>query len=114
MTIGKDLTFDKSRVAGWYNSPITISPETKPICTGAMLHSLCITRVILATYKLHVRTYGGADDKDLANKSPHTVSLQKWVNLLDVILDSYKGKGHCVTMDSAYMGDIMAQVGRYE
>ena len=24
------------------------------------------------------------------------------------------GNGHCVTMDSAYMGDIMAQIGRYE
>ena len=25
-----------------------------------------------------------------------------------------KGKGRCVTMDSAYMSDIMAQIGRFE
>ena len=44
----------------------------------------------------------------------HTGTVQKWINLLDNILDKYKGKGHCVTMDSAYMGDILAQVGHSE
>ena len=44
----------------------------------------------------------------------HTGTVQKWINLLDNFLDEYKGKGHCVTMDSAYMGDILAQVGHSE
>ena len=30
------------------------------------------------------------------------------------MLDAFKGKGHCVTMDSAYMGDIMAQISHNE
>ena len=30
------------------------------------------------------------------------------------MLDKFKGEGRCVTMDSAYMGDIMAQIGRQE
>ena len=42
------------------------------------------------------------------------VTLQKWVNLYDIMIDNFKGKGHCVTMDSAYMGDIMALSGRHE
>ena len=36
------------------------------------------------------------------------------MNLLDEVLDEYKYKDHHVTMDSTYMGDIMAQIGRYE
>ena len=38
----------------------------------------------------------------------------KWVNLMSVLLDEYKGHGHCVMMDSAYIGNIMAQIGRNE
>ncbi len=30
------------------------------------------------------------------------------------LLDDFKGKGLCITMDSAYMGDIMAQIGHDE
>ena len=44
----------------------------------------------------------------------HTGAVQKWINLLDNILDEYKGKDHYVTMDLAYMGDILAQVGHSE
>jgi hypothetical protein len=33
------------------------------------------------------------------------------VNLLSLMLDSFKKNGHCVTMDSTYMGDIMAMIG---
>jgi len=40
--------------------------------------------------------------------------MQKWVNLMSLLLDDFKGTGHCVTMDSAYIGDIMAQIGREE
>ena len=40
------------------------------------------------------------------------MSIQNWINLLSLMIDDYKGKGRYITMDSAYMGDIMAQVGR--
>ena len=29
-----------------------------------------------------------------------------------MMLDSFKSAGHCVTMDSAYMGNIMAMIGQ--
>jgi hypothetical protein len=29
---------------------------------------------------------------------------------MSVILNNFKGKGHCVMMDSTYMGDIMVQI----
>ena len=111
---GKHETLDESRIAGWYKGPIMMGPEPKPIRTGATLHSLCVTFGLLATYKLHVRTYGGKSDEDISRTTSHTGSTQKWVNLLDEMLDEFKGKGHCVTMDSAYMGDILAQIGREE
>ena len=34
------ITFDESRVVGWYKSSITIGPEPKPILTNATLHSM--------------------------------------------------------------------------
>ncbi len=34
------------------------------------------------------------------------------INLMSLMINKYKGEGRYVTMDSAYMGDIMAQVGR--
>ena len=34
------------------------------------------------------------------------------MTLLDISLDAFKGKGHCVTMDSAYMGDTIDQIGQ--
>ena len=37
------ITFDESRVAGWYTSSITIGPKPKPIRIGATLHSMCVT-----------------------------------------------------------------------
>jgi hypothetical protein len=33
---------------------------------------------------------------------------------MSIILNNFKGKGHCITMDSAYMGDIMAKIGHRE
>ena len=75
------------------------------------LHSLCVTKGPLRTYKLFVRAYGGKTDEDLDTKHQNTATLQKWVNLYGIMLDKFKGKGHCVTMDSAYMGDIMTLIG---
>jgi hypothetical protein len=111
---GKWLTMDESRVAGWYHSNITVGPEPKPICTGATIHSMCITHGPLRSYKVHCRVYGGSSDEGLNTKHVNTVTLQKWVNLLSTLLEEFKGVGHCVTMDSAYMGDIMALIGRLE
>ena len=105
------LTFDESRVAGWYHSPMTQGPDPKPIRTGATIHSLAVTHGDFASYKLHVRVFGGKTDQDLGKRSNLTVGIQKWVNLLSLMLDDFKGRGHCVTMDSAYMGDIMALIG---
>ena len=113
VNFGKWMTADESRVAGWYRSGITIGPEPKPIRTGATLHSLCVTKGPLATYKLHVRVYGGKSDEDLDQTHHNTASTQKWVNLYSEMLDAFKGEGHGCTMDSAYMGDIMAQIGRH-
>ena len=38
---------------------------TKPICKGAMLHTLCVTKGLLTKLKLHAQVYGGAKDDDL-------------------------------------------------
>ena len=44
--------------------------------------------------------------------NPHTVTKVKMVSLYDLMLHPFKYIGCCVVMDSAYMGDAMAQVGR--
>jgi len=111
---GRWLTADESRVAGWFHSSMTIGPEPKPIRTGATLHTLCVTHGPLRTFKLFARTYGGKYDADLDQQNVHTATLQKFVNLFDIMLDPFKNDGRCVTMDSAYMGDIMALIGRNE
>ena len=59
---GRWLTFDTSRVAGWYHSPITQGPDPKPIRTGTIIHSQSITHGDLASYKVHVRVFGRATD----------------------------------------------------
>ena len=109
---GRWLTFDKSRVTGWYHSPIMHGPDPKPICTGTTIHSLAITHGNLVSYKVRVCVFGKASDGDLDKKNKNTVTTQKWVNLLLLMLDSFKKKGHCITMDSAYIGDITAKIGR--
>mmetsp|Transcript_14103 Transcript_14103/g.29816 ORF Transcript_14103/g.29816 Transcript_14103/m.29816 type:complete len:284 (-) Transcript_14103:390-1241(-) len=79
-----------------------------------ILHSLCITNGPLRTYKLFVRAYGGRSDENLDIKHNNTATLQKWINLYNIMLDNFKGQGHCVTINSVYMGDIMALIGRHE
>jgi len=116
VNFGMWVTFDESRVAGWYNSAMTIGPEPKPIRMGATIHSLCVSKGDLAGYKLHARTYGGVSDESLCVKRNDTVTTQKFVTLLETFLYAFKRKRHChcVTMDSAYMGDTMGQIGREE
>ena len=113
VVFGRRITADESRVARWYHSPMTCGPEPKPIRTGCTLHSLCVTDGPLSTYKLWVRAYGGKSDEDLDGANQHTENTQKWVNLYDIMLEPFKGEGRCVTMDSAYMGDIMVLIGRH-
>ena len=115
VNFGKWLTADESRASGWYLSAMTMGPEPKPVRTGATLHSLCVTKGPLSTYKLFVRVYGGKTDEDLNQIHPNTTTLLKWISLYSIMLDSFKGRGHYLTMDSAYCGDAMCLiVGRHE
>ena len=61
---------------------------------------------------LLVRAYGGKSDEDLEVKHQNTASFQKWVNFYGIMLEKIKGQGHCVTMDSAYIDDVMILIGR--
>ena len=54
--------------------------------------------------------YGGKTDEDLNVTHCNTANMQKWVNIFDKLINEFKGDGHCVTMDSAYMRDIMEQI----
>jgi hypothetical protein len=56
--------------------------------------------------------YGGKGDEDINIHNEHTATKLKMVSMYDLMLDPFKGVGHCVVMDSAYMGDAMCQVGR--
>jgi hypothetical protein len=58
--------------------------------------------------------YGGKSDDDINVHNKNTITKLKMVSLYDFMLESFKHKGHCVVMDSAYMGDAMCQVGREE
>jgi hypothetical protein len=93
---------------------MTIGPDPKPIRTGATLHTVCITNGPLSTYKLFARVYGGKSDQDINKHNKNTVTKLRMVSLYDFMLELFKHKGHCIVMDSAYMGDAMCQVGREE
>ena len=67
VNFGRELTADKSQVAGWLKSQMTTGPEPKPIRTGATLHTLCVTRGEMVGFKLFVRAYGGKTDEDLSD-----------------------------------------------
>ena len=81
---------------------MTFVHEPKPIYTGATLHTLCITKGHLAIFKLYAWVYCGTKDDDLDGIHDSISNLQKSVNLYDLILELFKGKGICVTMNSAY------------
>jgi hypothetical protein len=92
---------------------MTIGPKPKPLRTGGTLHTVCITNGRFNTYKLFARVYGGKGDEDINVHNEHTAIKLKMVSLYDLMLDPFKGVGHCVIMDSASMGDAMCQqVGR--
>ena len=80
MMSGCWLMIDKIQTPGWDHGPITQGLEPEPICTGMMMHTICITDGPLATYKLHCRIFGGKTDKDFQSHHVNTVMTQKWVN----------------------------------
>ena len=57
--------------------------------------------------------YGGVSDGDIEQgRHEHTQNEAKFVNLFDMMLSNFFGKGHHVTCDLVYMGDNMAQVSQ--
>ena len=110
------MTADECRLTGWYHSVMTIlvSELSKLIHMCLMIHSLCITYGSIRTYKLFVRAYGENFDQYLDVKCQSTRILQKWVNLYATMLEKFKVQGHCVMMDSTYMGDIMTLIGGHK
>ena len=105
------LTFDKSCVLGWYHSPIMLGPDPKLICAGAAIHLLVVMQGDLVSYKVHLCVFGGAMEGDFGKSNDSIITTQKWTNQLLLILDNSTYKGNCITMDSAYIGDIMAMIG---
>ena len=67
-------------------------------------------------HKLYGRCQGYKPDGYDFSKTCHenVVTNQKWINLYDMMSTPFKGKGYCVTCDSAYMGDIIAHVSDKE
>jgi len=61
-------------------------------------------------YQRYAQTYGGTSDGTIQGRHEHTQNEAKFVNLFDMMLSNFFGKGHHVMCDSAYMGDNMAQV----
>ena len=65
-------------------------------------------------YKLYAQMYGGSasDAGDIQGRHEHTQNEAKFINLFDMMLSNFFGRGHHVTCDLAYMGNNMAQVSR--
>ena len=62
---------------------------------------------------LFIWLYGQRTGEDLEIRHKNTVTLQKWANLYDIMLEKFKGKCHYVTMDSTYMDRIMTLIGHH-
>jgi hypothetical protein len=105
---GKLITTDES----WYHSVMTIGLEPKPIQTSATLHTVCITNGPLYTYQLFARVYGGKSDEDINEHNKHASPKLKMVSLYNLMLHSFKHRGHCVVMDSIYIENAMCQMGQ--
>ena len=61
------------------------------------MYTLCVTKAQEGDMYMNVH-------------NPYTVTKYKMVLLYDIMLNPFKGKGHTVVMDSAYMGDAMTMV----
>jgi len=51
---------------------------------------------------------------DLDQVHKNVQNTQKWIKLYDIMLGKFKVESRCVTMYSAYMGNITVQIGRHE
>ena len=71
---------------------MTCGPKPKPIHIGATLHTLCINKGQLTTFKVHVQVNGGLKDNNLQGTYQHTPNLEKWINLYNLIWQKFKGK----------------------
>ena len=56
--------------------------------------------------------YGGQNNNDLNQQHPNTAGILKFVSLYSIMVESFTGQGHCLVMDSAYMGNIMALIDK--
>ena len=84
--------------------------EPKSICTGATLHTLCVTHDPSRTYKLFARVCGGAKDEDLSNtKRKITSKSTKVGEPVQSHVGTIQGEGVDVSQwtDSAYTSDII-------
>ena len=59
---------------------------------------------------LHVRVYGSKADEDIKKITHAVVTQQVFINLLEIVMEPFMGRDCTATMDSAYMGELMAQV----
>jgi hypothetical protein len=94
LTAGMAMTHDESRITGWYKSKITCGPKPKPIWTGATLHLMPVLFGPLTGYKLHARTFSGKNNGNLGMVHENFALIQKWINLMLLMLKDYKGQGN--------------------
>ena len=58
--------------------------------------------------------YSGQGDTELKVIHENTSSTLIWINLFNWLLEPFKGKGHSVVCDSAYMSDTLGMIGTVE
>ena len=104
---GRDLCMDESRVPGWYHSAMTLGPDPKPVRTGSTAHTICVGQGPLMRFLMAWRTYGGRTDEGLAS-----LDTGKWIQLFDTMVKPWIGKGHVVTLDSAYNSEKLIDQAR--
>jgi hypothetical protein len=91
MTAGMALTHDKSHIAGWYKSKITCGPEPKPIQTCMTPHSMALLFGILLQDINFTRVYSAGRTMKIWCYD-NCASIQKWINLMSLMLGEYKIK----------------------
>ena len=77
LKFGRWVTADESRGTGWYSSTMTIETEPKPVQTGAIIHSLCVSwsskymQAICPCIRREIRW--GSRDKPSKHHSPSEI-----------------------------------------
>jgi hypothetical protein len=62
------------------------------------------------TYTLHKCVFGRKSDKDLKKITPTVGIQQVFSNLLNIFSRLFMRRGYTATLDSAHMGELLAQV----